>query len=143
MSPASKDVQGEARAQLVLFGPPAGQFEKGPMLVLRGNSVEEAVELAAEFFDSETVIDDLRAIFDLKRATAIVAAAFDAQPVEEPESVKTTVKPTNISEAPSAQSGTTCPECGKGKLREREGKYGTFTGCSAFPNCKYVVKRGS
>lgn len=135
--PASKDTQGEARAQLVLFGPPAGQFEKGPMLVLRGNSVEEAVELAAEFFDSETVIDDLRAIFDLKRATAIVAAAFDAQPEKTPEAPA----PTPISKAPSASAGT-CPECGKGQLvkKNRKDGSGTFTGCNNFPNCRYIAK---
>lgn len=30
-----------------------------------------------------------------------------------------------------------CPECG-GKLRERNGKYGKFYGCSNYPNCKYT-----
>lgn len=31
-----------------------------------------------------------------------------------------------------------CPSCG-GKLVERQGKYGTFTGCTNFPKCKFHV----
>jgi hypothetical protein len=30
-----------------------------------------------------------------------------------------------------------CPECG-GKLLERNGKYGRFAGCSAYPDCSYT-----
>ena len=31
-----------------------------------------------------------------------------------------------------------CPRCG-GKLVERTGKYGTFWGCSNYPNCRYTL----
>lgn len=31
-----------------------------------------------------------------------------------------------------------CPKCGKGKLIEREGRYGRFIACSNYPKCKYV-----
>jgi DNA helicase-4 len=31
-----------------------------------------------------------------------------------------------------------CPECGRGRLVERNGKFGLFLGCSAFPVCKYT-----
>jgi len=31
-----------------------------------------------------------------------------------------------------------CPRCG-GRLIERKGKYGTFYGCSNYPNCKFAV----
>ena len=34
-----------------------------------------------------------------------------------------------------------CPECGKA-LRESTGKYGPFLGCSGFPACKYIAKKG-
>ena len=30
-----------------------------------------------------------------------------------------------------------CPECG-GKLVPRYSRYGEFTGCSNFPDCKYI-----
>lgn len=32
-----------------------------------------------------------------------------------------------------------CPRCG-GKLREVEGKYGTFKGCSNYPKCTFTLK---
>jgi putative RecB family exonuclease len=41
---------------------------------------------------------------------------------------------------PSAASSTYCPECG-GTLRERNGRYGSFIGCSGYPNCRYTRDR--
>lgn len=32
-----------------------------------------------------------------------------------------------------------CPRC-KGRLVERQGKYGKFLGCSNYPNCKFTAK---
>lgn len=32
-----------------------------------------------------------------------------------------------------------CPKCG-GKLIMRDGKYGSFIGCSNFPKCRYTQK---
>jgi len=31
-----------------------------------------------------------------------------------------------------------CPSCKKGHLLTRKGKYGSFIGCSNFPNCKHT-----
>lgn len=36
-------------------------------------------------------------------------------------------------------TGETCPECGK-DLVIRHGKYGSFTACSGYPECKYIKK---
>ena len=36
-------------------------------------------------------------------------------------------------------SNNICPKCG-GTLKEREGKYGKFYGCSNYPRCKYTKK---
>ncbi len=33
-----------------------------------------------------------------------------------------------------------CPQCGKGNLVLREGKYGKFYGCSDYPNCRFTVR---
>ncbi|MBP8691706.1 MAG: topoisomerase DNA-binding C4 zinc finger domain-containing protein [Sedimentibacter sp.] len=33
-----------------------------------------------------------------------------------------------------------CPRCG-GKLVERNGKYGTFFGCTNYPKCMYTLKK--
>jgi DNA topoisomerase-1 len=35
-------------------------------------------------------------------------------------------------------TGEACPECGEGKLMEREGRYGPFIACSRYPKCKFV-----
>jgi ssDNA-binding Zn-finger/Zn-ribbon topoisomerase 1 len=32
-----------------------------------------------------------------------------------------------------------CPRCG-GRLVKRQGKYGSFYGCSNYPKCKYTLK---
>lgn len=33
-----------------------------------------------------------------------------------------------------------CPKCGFGVLREKNGKYGPFLGCSTFPECRHTEK---
>ena len=33
---------------------------------------------------------------------------------------------------------TPCPTCGRGVLTQRQGRYGTFWGCSAFPRCRHT-----
>ena len=38
-------------------------------------------------------------------------------------------------EFPSVQI---CPDCEKGTLVQRKGRYGRFLGCSAFPRCTYT-----
>lgn len=37
------------------------------------------------------------------------------------------------------ETGDMCPVCGK-PLVEKKGRYGMFTACSDYPNCKYVLK---
>ena len=37
------------------------------------------------------------------------------------------------------QENNLCPLCGA-ILKERDGKYGKFYGCSNYPNCKYTKK---
>ena len=35
-----------------------------------------------------------------------------------------------------------CPRCGTGHLVRRQGKFGTFFGCSDFPKCRYTAGVG-
>lgn len=37
-------------------------------------------------------------------------------------------------------TGELCPQCGKGNLVTREGKFGLFTACARYPKCKFVKK---
>ena len=41
---------------------------------------------------------------------------------------------------PAVATGEKCPECGN-ELVIRTGKFGEFTACSNYPNCKYVKKQ--
>ena len=36
------------------------------------------------------------------------------------------------------ENATTCPECTKGHLSIKSGRYGIFVGCSSYPECKYT-----
>lgn len=36
------------------------------------------------------------------------------------------------------KTGETCPECEKGELVERDGKYGRFVACERYPKCKFI-----
>ena len=40
-------------------------------------------------------------------------------------------------------SGELCPQCGRGVLLKRSGKYGEFYGCSNYPSCRYTRPCGS
>ena len=37
-------------------------------------------------------------------------------------------------------TGNICPQCKKGNLVIKTGRYGNFTACSNFPDCKYIAK---
>jgi DNA topoisomerase-1 len=46
-------------------------------------------------------------------------------------------------EAPSLPGeGEPCPECGEGTLASRRGRFGSFVGCSRYPDCRYIKKEG-
>lgn len=46
----------------------------------------------------------------------------------------------NITECELQVANMICPRC-KGKLVERQGKYGRFLGCSNYPRCKFTTPR--
>jgi DNA helicase-4 len=43
----------------------------------------------------------------------------------------------------SGQPSERCPECQKGWLRQLDGKFGAFLGCSDYPTCKYTRNAGT
>lgn len=63
-------------------------------------------------------VDTLRTFYDEFEPS--VKEAFSELPKKEPE-----------------KTGEDCPECGS-PLVIRNGKYGAFTACSNYPNCKYI-----
>ncbi len=46
---------------------------------------------------------------------------------------------TNVKKQKEDMKAGICPKCG-GALRERNGKYGKFTGCRNYPKCRFIVK---
>ncbi len=46
---------------------------------------------------------------------------------------------TEMEKKPAEETGEMCPECGK-PLVIRKGRYGEFTACSNYPECKYIKK---
>lgn len=57
-----------------------------------------------------------------------------------PESAK--VRPARANKQPAIvpEDAITCPKCGKGKLVSREGKFGQFWTCNAYPKCQTSCK---
>ncbi len=39
-----------------------------------------------------------------------------------------------------AQPNTRCDKCGEGDMVVKSGRYGNFTACSNFPDCKNILK---
>ncbi|MBI1309507.1 MAG: type I DNA topoisomerase [Proteobacteria bacterium] len=83
--------------------------------------------------------DDLDAIargeHDWKPTLRAFWGPFKALTVEKNETVKK-------SDVTTEATGETCPQCGKGELIWRLGKYGRFKGCNNYPECKYIEKTG-
>ncbi len=46
---------------------------------------------------------------------------------------------TEMEKKPAEETGESCPECGN-PLVIRKGRYGEFTACSTYPECKYIKK---
>lgn len=44
---------------------------------------------------------------------------------------------------PPKELGEDCPKCTKGKLIEREGRFGFFISCDRYPKCKYIKQDDS
>jgi DNA topoisomerase-1 len=42
---------------------------------------------------------------------------------------------------PAVSTGAKCTVCKKGEIVEREGRFGKFYGCNAYPNCKSIFTR--
>jgi ssDNA-binding Zn-finger/Zn-ribbon topoisomerase 1 len=47
-----------------------------------------------------------------------------------------------LSQDAREQVGKLCPKCYRGALIEKEGRYGAFVGCNAYPKCDFIWKKG-
>ena len=81
------------------------------------NMEKDLDEIAEGKINNLDVLNDFYQVFD-----ETLKKAFETMPKEKPE-----------------ETGEICPECGS-PLVIRKGKFGSFTACSDYPNCKYVKK---
>ena len=81
------------------------------------NMEEDLDKIASGTLDNKKVLSDFYQIFDDTLKTA-----FKEMEKEKP-----------------VETGEMCPLCNS-PLVIRKGKYGTFTACSNYPNCKYIKK---
>ncbi len=79
---------------------------------------------------------DSQALFVTRQVEQAKRAASSA-------SLSNTASSGNAGMAPSGvpEDLGACPECGKA-LRRRHGKHGPFIGCSGYPECRYIQKKG-
>jgi len=68
-----------------------------------------------------------------KESLNILRAFYDKFEPEVQEAFK------NMEKKKAEETGETCPECNS-PLVLRKGRYGEFTACSNYPNCKYIKK---
>ncbi|MBO7489515.1 MAG: NERD domain-containing protein [Bacteroidales bacterium] len=73
----------------------------------------------------------------VERLTQRLNTVMVKDPEREQEHVKNVRQ--NITNRELQIANLICPRC-KGRLVERQGKYGKFLGCSNYPNCKFTAK---
>jgi ssDNA-binding Zn-finger/Zn-ribbon topoisomerase 1 len=61
-----------------------------------------------------------------------------------PEHRESRPLPGEEAEPPPALAGTgePCPKCGAGVLATKRGRFGSFVGCSRYPDCDYIKRDG-
>ena len=76
-----------------------------------------------------------------ERQVEMLASLLTASNLDSKDSRKEHVKSvrSNIQKRNDTINSGKCPRCG-GTLVKRQGKYGSFYGCSNYPKCKYTLK---
>jgi hypothetical protein len=95
-----------------------------------------SVEVLAPFFVSAALSGSSRDTTPATAPTASTPVSNTALTGAEAPVTTTYARPPGDPLGPGSQ----CPSCGRGQLRERNGKFGPFVGCNAYPNCNYIVK---
>ena len=115
-----------------------------PIVVFTGDAILSYVESKNHVVYEENLLDvidgykttyltdnDVQAVLAILTGNNIRETVSDRQHVK---NLRTAAREVNA----TINSGI-CPKCG-GHLIGRNGKYGTFYGCSNYPNCKYTRK---
>lgn len=115
-----------------------------PIVVFAGDAVLSKVESRYHVVYEENLLDvisDYRTIYLSDDDVQVVLGILERNNVREMVNDIQHVK--NIRKAAREVNATInsgiCPKCG-GRLVERNGKYGTFYGCSNYPRCRFTMQ---
>ncbi|MGQ5394400.1 NERD domain-containing protein [Paenibacillus sp. M.A.Huq-84] len=73
----------------------------------------------------------------MKRIAEVIQASNNTEKSARKEHVKSLK--TNQTRKANANTNDICPKC-SGQLVARTGKYGSFKGCSNYPNCRFILR---
>jgi DNA topoisomerase-1 len=99
--------------------------------------VEELDDVSGGRLDWQKLLDDFWRDFKPK-----AGEVMDQKPSEITQAIDEFLEPWLY---PPREDGTDprlCPQCGKGRLSLRGGKFGAFVACSNYPECRYTQKFG-
>ena len=107
---------------------------KAKLRVQTQEAVINLWRLRSEIKNHKTPIIPLEQLIDYR--SSIELAAIDDKDIA--KSHKANVRQ-NLNQRSQAIANGLCPRCG-GHLVKRNGRYGSFYGCSNYPNCKFTMK---
>lgn len=115
-----------------------------PIVVFAGDAVLSNVESRYHVVYEENLLDvisDYRTIYLSDDDVQVLLGILERNNVREMVNDRQHVKNLRIAarEVNATINSGICPKCG-GRLVERNGKYGTFYGCSNYPKCRFTTQ---
>ena len=98
---------------------------------------EELDDVSGGRLDWQKLLDDFWRDFRPK-----AGEVMDQKPSEITQSLDEFLAPWLYPPRKDGTDPRQCPQCGKGQLSLRGGKFGAFVACSNYPDCKYTQKFG-
>jgi DNA topoisomerase-1 len=98
---------------------------------------EELDDVSGGRLDWQKLLDDFWRDFQPK-----AGEVMDQKPSEITEALDEVLAPWLYPPRADGTDPRLCPQCGKGRLSLRGGKFGAFVACSNYPECRYTQKFG-
>ena len=98
---------------------------------------EELDDVSGGRLDWQKLLDDFWRDFQPK-----AGEVMDQKPSEITEALDEFLAPWRYPPRADGTDPRLCPQCGKGRLSLRGGKFGAFVACSNYPECRYTQKFG-
>ncbi len=98
---------------------------------------EELDDVSGGRLDWQKLLDDFWRDFQPK-----AGEVMDQKPSEITEALDEFLAPWLYPPRKDGSDPRLCPQCGKGRLSLRGGRFGAFVACSNYPDCKYTQKFG-